>query len=144
MTQDDVPQQAVRGCDGCTLCCKVLGIPEIDKPAEVLCPHCALGQGCTIYATRPADCAEFLCGYLMEPALGPEWKPDVSHIVLRIIGKTLTAHVDTAEPRAWLREPYYSTLRMWARSGAETGNRVLVSINPRIIQILPNGERTLK
>ena len=121
-----------------------MGIPEINKPAEVLCTHCTLGQGCTIYETRPADCVEFLCGYLMEPELGPEWKPDVSHIVLRMIGKTLTAHVDTATPRAWMREPYYSTLRQWARAGIDNGHRVLVCVNPHILQILPNGEKYLR
>ena len=25
-----------RGCDGCTLCCKLLGIAELDKPANAV------------------------------------------------------------------------------------------------------------
>ena len=143
MTQD-APHEINRGCDGCTLCCKVLGVQEIEKPSETLCVHCELGMGCKIYQTRPQECIDFTCGYLLEPNLGPEWKPDVSGIVLRTLGRTLTAHVDASTPNAWLREPYYSTLRQWARAGAQNGHKVLVSIMPRLIEILPNGEKTLR
>ena len=29
-----------RSCDGCTLCCKLLSVEEIDKPQQHWCEHC--------------------------------------------------------------------------------------------------------
>ena len=34
----------VRNCDGCTLCCKVMGVAELAKPPGVQCAHCLVGQ----------------------------------------------------------------------------------------------------
>ncbi|MGH6870578.1 MAG: hypothetical protein ACREHE_03645 [Rhizomicrobium sp.] len=142
MSQASTPRQ----CDGCTLCCKVFAIPELDKPGDVLCSHCTLGQGCTIYGTRPQPCRDFFCGWLHETSLGPEWKPDFSGLVLStdVAGKFMAVHVDADRPDCWRQEPYYSTLRMWARGGARSGARVVVHIGPRMIQILPDGELAVR
>src|SRR5215213_5527327 len=74
--------KAVRGCDGCTLCCKIFTVTELAKPGNEWCPHCIRGTGCGIYDRRPTDCITFMCGYLIMPHLGPEWKPAVSHLVI--------------------------------------------------------------
>ena len=60
------------GCGGCTLCCKVMGVPSISKPASQWCKHCRTGFGCGIYETRPGECRNFICGYLSIPALPEE------------------------------------------------------------------------
>lgn len=52
-----------RPCDGCTQCCEVLSISEIDKPACQKCPHQIDGTGCGIYNARPIDCRTFECLY---------------------------------------------------------------------------------
>ena len=65
-----------RRCGSCTLCCKVLAITELQKPRGTWCPDCSPGKGCNIYETRPAECRSFMCGWLTDPMLGPEWKPD--------------------------------------------------------------------
>jgi hypothetical protein len=134
------PTPPVRSCDGCTLCCKVIGIKALEKPMGTWCKHCAPTSGCTIYAERPEECRTFNCGYLLEPALGPEWKPSESRIVLltEANGKRIIAHVDTQRPDAWKREPYYSTLKRWAANAAPTGGQVMVSIGQRMIAILPD------
>src|SRR4051794_24207443 len=38
-----------RSCGTCTLCCKVVGVLEIDKPGGVWCRHCVSGKHCAIY-----------------------------------------------------------------------------------------------
>ena len=39
--------------DGCTACCKILKIRELNKPANTWCKHCNIGVGCGIYDSRP-------------------------------------------------------------------------------------------
>src|SRR5258708_2716067 len=73
-----------RSCDGCTLCCKVLAIPEVPTEKDAWCRHAHKHRGCDIYATRPAPCQEFRClwldGYL------PDWaRPDKVHGVAMAI-----------------------------------------------------------
>ncbi|MGH6870577.1 MAG: hypothetical protein ACREHE_03635 [Rhizomicrobium sp.] len=130
-----------RGCDGCTLCCKIFPVEPLNKPANVLCTHCIADTGCGIFgqASRPAVCGEFRCGYLMEPQLGPEWKPSVSHIVLLNEGLSMVAGVDADVPDAWRREPYYSVLRNWARIGGANGANVMISTGSRLVQLMPDG-----
>ena len=69
MTAESAPTQrptAVpgRSCGTCTLCCKLLQVPEVEKPLGEWCRHCDKGVGCTIYAERPQRCRDFFCGYL--------------------------------------------------------------------------------
>jgi hypothetical protein len=135
---ETIPRKTVRNCDGCTLCCKVIGVKALEKPMGTWCQHCAPKGGCAIYAERPDECRTFDCGYLLEPSLTPEWKPSESKIVLLTEdgGRRIVAHVDTQRPDAWKREPFYSTLKMWARDNAGVGGQVVVSIGPRRIAIL--------
>ena len=42
-----------RACGTCSLCCKVLSVFELAKPAGKWCTHCRPGNGCDVYATRP-------------------------------------------------------------------------------------------
>src|ERR1700761_2932404 len=139
MTQA-TPKPTVRDCDGCTLCCKVIGVKALEKPMGTWCQHCVQASGCAIYEERPTECRTFNCGYLLEPGFGPEWKPSSSKIVLLtdMGGKRIVAHVDTQRPGAWKREPFYSTLKEWAKSGVRSGTQVVVSIGPRMIAVLPD------
>ena len=121
----------VRTCDGCTLCCKVIGIKELNKPQGQWCTHCEAGVGCKIYATKPGECGTFICGFLCEPELGEEWRPSRSKIVLttEMGGRRIVAHIDPQRPDAWMQEPYYSALKQWARDGQRGGGEVLIDIN---------------
>src|SRR5258708_31673087 len=100
----DEPSRVVpgRSCGGCTLCCKILAIEELGKPHGIWCQHCKPGQGCGIYATRPAECGSFNCGYLTDPSLTDEWKPSHSKIMLvfQQQPKRIAAHVDPQRPDA--------------------------------------------
>lgn len=100
-------------CGTCTLCCKLLRIPELDKPVNKWCNLVQLGKppdykrGCSIYETRPESCRVYECAYLTylqtaEPL--PEYcRPDNLHIVFSAAAslKFITAHVDPTYPDAW-------------------------------------------
>src|SRR5438094_347096 len=107
-----------RSCDHCTLCCKVIGVPELAKPQGHDCVHCAVGRGCTIYERRPQVCADFFCSYVLSPALGEEWKPMTSHLVLGYMTEAdiIVIYTDPDHPDIWRTEPYYARIRKWAAS----------------------------
>jgi len=50
--------------------------------------------------------------------------------------------VDPGSPTAWREQPYYKSLKDWARSGvdAQPRQQVLVYIKNRVIVVLPNKE----
>jgi hypothetical protein len=52
-----------RECGACTLCCRLLPVPEHGKPADQKCPH-QFSKGCRIYADRPQSCAYWNCRWL--------------------------------------------------------------------------------
>ena len=110
------PSPPAKSCGTCTLCCKLLGITEIEKPAWEWCSHCAPGRGCTIYETRPPSCREFECQWLCEPELPESLKPERSKVMLTgAAGPILNAYCDPGHPMAWKREPMYSLLQERAR-----------------------------
>jgi len=63
-----------RECGSCTLCCKLLGIKELKKPAGVWCNLVQIGTGCGQYETRPQSCRDFSCLWL-QGVLPLELKP---------------------------------------------------------------------
>ncbi len=45
--------------------------------------------------------------------------------------------VDPSTPTAWLRQPYYDQLRLWAKRNPHLGMYVLVGVNYEVTLILP-------
>ena len=129
-----------RTCGTCSLCCKLLGIGELNKPSGTWCSKCNPPHGCTIYNDRPNECREFACVWLENPTLSEDWKPASSKIVLYFIdnGSRLIAHVDPGSPDVWRRQPYYDQLKAWARRGIRSKPKVVVRIENRLIAILPD------
>lgn len=66
-------------CGGCTACCVVYCLPELNKPAHTPCKHLCEAR-CSIYPQRPKVCADFLCGYMLYP-WAPELRPDRCGII---------------------------------------------------------------
>lgn len=128
-----------RTCDSCALCCNLLKIEALDKPAGTWCRHCSTQRRCDIYEQRPSPCVTFHCGYLNWRQVGDEWKPSDCKIVLltELEGRRICARVDGGQPDAWRREPYHSTLRKWAAEVAPHGVQVIVSVEDRVFVILP-------
>lgn len=100
-----------RGCDGCTACCKIMGVHELDKPVNTRCVHCRTGTGCSIYAQRPQSCRTFECVWLQTQRgahpLAPELRPDASRVVMSTAGEGETVVLNVAPDRrdAWRRGP---------------------------------------
>jgi hypothetical protein len=140
MQSEATPLPVVRGCDGCTLCCKVMGVHALAKPQGTWCRHCRIGAGCGIYAERPEECVTFNCGYLVLPHLTPEWKPAVSHLVISsgVSRDRLSIHVDPSRPDAWRKQPYYGVMKQWAAQALAKRQQVVVMIGHRSIVMLPD------
>ncbi|HEY4942194.1 MAG TPA: hypothetical protein VII56_12275 [Rhizomicrobium sp.] len=136
MPDTDTP---VHACGECTMCCKVMAVDELAKPAGRWCGHCDIAKGCKIYESRPGECRTFDCVWRFDAALGPEWRPDTAHFVMayEIGGKRLTLRVDPQRPDAWKQPPYYARLKQMARQAMPRGQYVMVASLGRAIVILP-------
>jgi len=129
-----------RNCGTCTLCCKLMGISELDKARGEWCRHCDIGRGCRIYDERPAECREFYCSYLTSPIMGEHWFPARSKMVVAAEdgGERIVIHVDPSRPGAWREQPYYQEIKNWAELAARDLGQVIVSIGKRSIVVLPD------
>lgn len=91
----------MRDCAGCTLCCKLLAVPELSKAQDQNCIACEPGKGCRIHdlPSFPKSCTEFNC--LWKQGLFPdEWRPDKTGVVFGSTtdGENLVAYVRGGEP----------------------------------------------
>lgn len=139
MTPPLIPDRA---CDGCTLCCKVLGIAALQSPPGVLCQHCLPGKGCGIYDRRPGECISFHCAWRMWSALGPHWFPADSHLMVILSPKErrVLIKVDPAFPDAWKRTPFYPELKLMAWKMMPDGFQIAVQTGERFVFILPDND----
>lgn len=105
MTERMPPQP----CEGCTACCKIMGVAELDKPQNMWCVSCSIGKGCNNYETRPKGCADFNCAYALGMMGGDNlaMRPDTSKVVMSFTadGQFPVAHVDVSRPNAWREGP---------------------------------------
>ena len=136
--------QQTRVCGSCSLCCKLIGFAEINKPMGRWCPHRVKDHGCGIYDTRPNECRAFNCEWLTNPNFGQEWEPTRSKMIICHVrdGDTskLVFHVDPGSPLAWRREPYYSQLKQLSVNGLQHNGVILINIGKRVFVILPSEE----
>jgi hypothetical protein len=111
------------GCGSCTLCCKLLDIPVLNKPEGQWCSHCAVGKGCTIYEKRPVPCRDFACLWLESQnekrPLPAELRPDRCKVVLTFTPdrKDVLGYCDPASPDAWKDAAIFRLLQVIAGQG---------------------------
>jgi|SRR5579883_335043 hypothetical protein len=128
---------AAKSCGSCTLCCTIMGVPELKKRPWEPCRHVS-GAGCTIYAERPAGCRSFMCGWLLDPGMGSELKPEKCHVVLQERGELhIVATCDPAYPDAWRAPHVISYLHSLAKAIAPT-RRVLLMERNRLWYVTEN------
>src|SRR5215475_5296431 len=73
-----------RACGECSACCKLLAVPEINKPPHQWCKHCRPGRGgCLIYDRRPTICRVFACAWLIDENVPDHWFPKRARMVMR-------------------------------------------------------------
>lgn len=118
-------------CGACSLCCKVMAIPELGKADGEWCKHiCRNHKGCGIYETRPEVCRAFLCLWRKGMALtgsGPKHlRPDRCGVVFGMGTRSdiVAAYVDPARPNAWKRPAVWNIIETLVRDG---GFNVVVS-----------------
>ncbi len=136
---------AGRSCSDCTLCCKLLAVETLEKPRAAWCPHCDQKRGCKIYAQRPAECGAFYCGYRRIPTIDERWKPSKAKFLINYESDTQRTiiHVDPVRPDAWRGDPYYRTIKLWARNAAAEGRMVIVWTGKRATVVFPDRDKDM-
>lgn len=103
-------------CGACNLCCKLLAVPDIQKPARMLCWWTGVHGGCERHAEKATApelkaCHQFRCLWLAsQDQPGQEMprgmRPDISHVVMGPQDPKdetlLYVQVDPDYPKAWL------------------------------------------
>lgn len=133
------PAHRAKACGPCTMCCKLLAVPELEKPMGVLCAHARPGQGCGIYLERPHACRSFQCVWLLDPEMPHRFRPDQSKVMLEQDhdGRRLIARCDPANPMAWRRNPIYAALKAYAAKEWGSGRIVIAVAGRRVWVIAP-------
>jgi hypothetical protein len=126
-----------RRCGSCTLCCRLLPVRALAKPANQRCGHQFSG-GCKVYHRIgfPRECAIWSCRWLVDSETQGLGRPDRTGYVIdltpdlvRVTNADDTHDVicfqvwcDPARPEAW-RDP---ALLRYAEAQAKTGEVMLV------------------
>ena len=141
-TPDLVPG---RSCGGCTMCCKLMEVEELEKPRATWCAKCDRSRGCTIYEGRPQACRTFHCGYLRLAYLDERWKPAKAKFLVNYEerARRIAIHVDPDRPDAWRKEPFLGQLRHWSAAATREGGYVIVWCGPRASIVLPDRVKEL-
>lgn len=142
----DLETKTNRKCGDCTLCCKLLPVRELDKPANTRCQF-QFSKGCRVYHKAPQfprSCAIWSCRWLVNADTAALRRPDRSGYVIdnlpdiiRLTDKVTGAvqehfahqvWVDPARPEAW-RDP---ALLRWADDQArEHGMMMIIRFGSR-------------
>jgi hypothetical protein len=122
------------------MCCKVMGVVELEKEPGVWCQHCQIGKGCGVYETRPATCREYECIWLQHADLPDELRPDRCKVVLTSTtdGEGIVAHVDPKNPEAVEKGLMGALLKRMGQSGMA----VMVVIGTDLRKILYSSSKT--
>ena len=129
-----------RSCGDCTLCCKIMAVEALAKPAGRWCRHCKPGRGCLIYDTRPNECRNYSCLWRTDRWFGEHWKPSRSKLVLTLSEDGIEIRCDPGFPDAWRKEPFHGEIRTLAASGEAHDVTVLVIIGGRMILVSSDRE----
>jgi hypothetical protein len=89
-----------RACGACQLCCKLVPVAQIEKPAGKRCKHQRTGKGCQIYDHRPFDCRSWSCRWLADRAHTDGMsRPDRAHFVIDLVPDTIKQTFESGEER---------------------------------------------
>ena len=130
------------------MCCRVLEIQVLDKPAGVLCRH-NTGTGCGIYPERPEICARWHCLWRRVEVLPDALRPDRSGVIFSLETRAPVADAPDAVcivgravngAQAFDRWDVVEAFAMFVREGslpvwkASDGDAVLVDPDPVMSQ----------
>lgn len=82
----DFTANRTRSCGGCTLCCKLLPVRELQKKGGERCRHQRTGKGCAVYRKPelPLSCRLWSCKWLIDDTAMFS-RPDRLHCVIDIM-----------------------------------------------------------
>ena len=120
-------------------------VEPLEKPRAVWCPHCDQKRGCKIYESRPEACRKFYCGYRRIATIDDRWKPSKAKFLINYEEATrrIVIHVDPVRPDAWRLEPFYSTLKQWARRALAEQGMVIVWVGSNATIVFPDRDKYL-
>jgi len=126
-----------KSCGPCMMCCIVLEIEELKKPAGPACANC-VNPGCRIYPDRPQVCRDFECEWLTSRTLPQNFRPD-------LIGAILMEDADTGEYRAVCapeRSQVWRQPRVFAHlvAMAKSGRTVVAKAGTMAWRVFPSGQ----
>ena len=110
-------------CGGCTMCCKLPAVVEVQKPAMKWCKHCEIGKGCGIYETRPLTCSTFKCYWLVTQegnnTMPLRLRPDKTKAVISptTSGNTVAVLVDRNMKDIWHKGEIYEVIKQMVDQG---------------------------
>ena len=97
----------MRQCGACQLCCKLLPIRDLGKPANKRCQHQRFRKGCSIYERRPKSCRVWGCGWLWGADTEDFARPDKSHLVIDLSPEFVTINDAPKMPRK------FAVIQVW-------------------------------
>lgn len=129
-------------CGGCTLCCDLLEVAALNKPANTACKHCDYGVGCSIYGqqVRPFACSAYQCAYLFNASWHESLRPDRCGVVFEPFNEderlNFTACVSLDRPNAWQEGAAAIAINRMLREGCA----VIVVVGKEKHVLLPEGQ----
>jgi Fe-S-cluster containining protein len=106
-----------RTCGSCGLCCKLIGVGELNKPMNSMCAHWDKDKGCTIYDHRPNECLHFTCLWLSGLIEG-KYKPLKTGIVCQFCNNGIFLHEDRHTDA---QIEFRDRIEQWRRNGIDVG-----------------------
>lgn len=134
--------EPVRSCGTCTLCCKVMKIESAASPRGKWCQHCEKGMGCRIYATRPQECRDFYCSFVLDDSMPEYWNPIICGMVITLNTERNchVIYVNDGQIGAWRKEPYRQDLFEVSANFFQSMGPILVRAGRRAFAIFPDKE----
>lgn len=124
------------------MCCKLMAVPALEKPAGRWCAKYVARVGCGDYEGRPQGCRTFECLYLTAEGLGDAWRPDKAKFMIWSgrEGRRLIVDVDPSAPMAWRQPPYYAQIKAWSDRRHPQPFEVAVRVNGRLTIVFPEAD----
>ena len=131
-----------RSCGSCMMCCKLTHVTSLDKLAGSWCRYSKPTVGCQIYDTRPDECRNFMCQWLIDLRLDETWKPINSHFLMfhNKLQNTFIVMLDNNFPYAWKAEPFYTGIKETAERLLTSDIYTIVVHRERFIFLFPDRE----
>jgi hypothetical protein len=124
-------------CDGCTLCCLLFPVPDMDIDVAEECPCRNPGTGCSMYCERPPDCVFASCMYLQSENITKDLKPSTCGVIFEKVTDAII--IATKLKETVVNEVVTKQIQLFANEGIST---ILNSLEEKpIVYAAPGASR---